>query len=76
MVEKQLEQFPCLTARFYRHYDTSTVGLYKPSQNAAPLCVVPLSPTAPDMRCLAGVGCPVPHYVPTPHYAPNVPLCL
>ena len=26
--EKQLEAFPCLTARFYGYYDTSTEGLY------------------------------------------------
>ena len=28
MVEKQLEPFPCLTARFYGYNDTFTVGLY------------------------------------------------
>ena len=28
MVEKLLEPFHCLTARFYGYYDTSTVGLY------------------------------------------------
>jgi hypothetical protein len=31
MVEKRLEPFPCLTARFYGYYDTSTVGLYSES---------------------------------------------
>jgi hypothetical protein len=31
MEEKQLEPFPCLTARFYGYNDTSNVGLYTTS---------------------------------------------